>query len=73
MQMVDSVRERLADIKAPTTIVWGMADGVLPASFGERFHRGIRGAILFEVSGCGHLPQQECPAIVSKALNGGAR
>jgi pimeloyl-ACP methyl ester carboxylesterase len=66
----DVLDARLADVKADTTIVWGSADGVLPEEFAERFRRGVRGARVERVPGCGHLPQQECPESVSRALFG---
>lgn len=66
----DLLDARLKDVKADTVIVWGAADRVLPADFAERFRRGIPGSRLESVPGCGHLPQQECPEIVSRVLFG---
>lgn len=59
---------RAKDIKAPTIVLWGAADRVVPAGMGERWTRLIPGARLKSVPDCGHLPQQECPAAVSDAL-----
>ncbi len=70
LKMEDTLDSRLKDIKAETTILWGSADAVLPADFPERLRRGIHGAKLETIPSCGHLPQQECPASVSKALFG---
>lgn len=64
----DALDARLKDVKAATVIVWGAADRVLPASFAERFARGIRGARVVTAAACGHLPQQECPEAVSRAV-----
>ena len=66
----DLLDARLKDIEAETVIVWGSADRVLPAEFAERFNRGLRGARLKRIPGCGHLPQQECPESVRHALFG---
>lgn len=66
----DVLDARLKDVRADTTILWGSADGVLPAEFAERFRQGVRGARVEPVAGCGHLPQQECPESVSRALFG---
>jgi pimeloyl-ACP methyl ester carboxylesterase len=66
----DVLDARLKDVKADTTILWGSADGVLPAEFAERFRKGVRGSRVERVPACGHLPQQECPESVSRALFG---
>lgn len=70
LKLEDVLDARLKDVKADTTILWGTADGILPAGFPERFRKGLRGSRLVLIPGCGHLPQQECPATVSKALFG---
>ena len=56
-----------------TVLVPCPADGVLPAEFAERFRKGVRGSRVELVPGCGHLPQQECPESVSRALFGAGR
>lgn len=66
----DLLDGRLRAIRAPTTIVWGESDGVVPRAVGEAFARQIPGARLVGVPDCGHLPQQECPAAVTRALDG---
>ena len=70
LRLEDVLDARLKDVKAETVIVWGEADGVLPAAFAARFARGVRGARVEMIPGCGHLPQQECPESVSRALFG---
>lgn len=70
LKMEDTLDARLKDMKAQTVILWGAADGVLPADFPERFRRGIPGARLVRIPDCGHLPQQECPQAVSRELFG---
>ena len=52
---------RLGRIKAPTLIVWGAQDRVLPLPLGEAYHRGIAGSTLTVLEGCGHLPPLEQP------------
>jgi pimeloyl-ACP methyl ester carboxylesterase len=68
--LADVLDARLKDVKADTTILWGSSDGVLPAELAERFRRGVRGSRVERVANCGHLPQQECPASVSRILFG---
>ncbi len=70
LKMEDVLDARLKDVKAATTIVWGDSDGILPKDFAERLRKGIPGARLEMIPDCGHLPQQECPASVSRALFG---
>jgi pimeloyl-ACP methyl ester carboxylesterase len=52
---------RLGRIKAPTLVVWGAEDRLLPRPLGEAYQRGIPGAILAIIDGCGHLPPIEQP------------
>jgi pimeloyl-ACP methyl ester carboxylesterase len=70
LKLEDVLDARLKDVKAETVILWGEADGVLPAAFAARFAEGVRGARVEMIPGCGHLPQQECPESVSRALFG---
>ena len=64
----DFLDARAKDIRAPTLVLWGESDGVISADVGSHFARLIPNARLELVPDCGHLPQQECPAAVSKAL-----
>ena len=66
----DALDARLKDVAADTVVIWGAGDRVLPASFAGRFGRGIKGARVEMIPDCGHLPQQECPAVVSRAAFG---
>jgi pimeloyl-ACP methyl ester carboxylesterase len=52
---------RLGRIKAPTLVVWGAQDRLLPPPLGEAYRRGIPGATLTTLDGCGHLPPLEQP------------
>lgn len=51
---------RLNEIKAPTLVVWGGVDQLIPLQVGETIHRGIAGSSLLVVDGCGHLAPAEC-------------
>ncbi|MDE2143276.1 MAG: alpha/beta hydrolase [Elusimicrobia bacterium] len=66
-ELLDS---RLSSLHAPTTIIWGDADGIIPISVGARMHRLIRGSRYEVARRCGHLPQQECPEVVARAIFG---
>lgn len=64
-ELLDS---RLGALRRPATIIWGDADGIIPLAVGARLHRLIRGSRYEVASRCGHLPQQECPEVVARAL-----
>jgi len=59
---------RLGALRRPATIIWGDADGIIPLAVGARLHRLIRGSRYEVASRCGHLPQQECPEVVARAV-----
>lgn len=69
-RMEDVLDRRARGIRAPTTILWGDADRVVPAEMATRMARLIPKSTLEHIPDCGHLPQQECPAPVTKALFG---
>lgn len=51
--------DKLKSIHAPTLVVWGREDELLPVARGEKFRDGIPGAKLVVLEQCGHLPQLE--------------
>jgi pimeloyl-ACP methyl ester carboxylesterase len=52
---------RLHLIQAPTLIVWGKEDRLIPLAHGHAFAAGIPGAHLAILDGCAHLPPFEQP------------
>ncbi len=50
----DSRFDRLGEIAAPTMVVHGTADVVLPIEHGQALAEGIQGAVYIEVDGLGH-------------------
>lgn len=52
----------LKGIEAPTLILWGGKDRLLPVELGQRFARDIPGARLVVFDDLGHVPQEEDPA-----------
>ena len=52
---------RLPLIKAPTLIVWGRGDRVVPLVYSGSFKDGVRGSVLKVIDGAGHLPFIERP------------
>jgi pimeloyl-ACP methyl ester carboxylesterase len=51
--------ERMGSIKAPTLVVWGKQDKLLPIASGERYATGIAGARMVSFEKCGHVPAVE--------------
>ncbi len=53
--------ERLAEIAAPTLVMHGREDNLIPLSSGEKFHASIAGSEFVALDGIGHAPQEEVP------------
>jgi 3-oxoadipate enol-lactonase len=58
----------LPDILAPTLIIAGGEDAIVPRADAERMHREIRGARLELLAGAGHCANLERPAEFNQAL-----
>jgi pimeloyl-ACP methyl ester carboxylesterase len=56
----DPVR-RLRSIGAPTLLVWGERDALIPVANADDYLRELRGASLVRLPGVGHVPQEESP------------
>ena len=56
-----SLAHRLKEITAPTLIIWGQHDAVIPLHWGYRFQRDIANAELVVYPKCGHCPHEEMP------------
>ncbi len=52
----------LPRITAPTLIVWGRQDQIIPLVCGEQYQRLLPNGVLRVIDGCGHSPQLEKPA-----------
>jgi len=50
---------RLRRVTAPTLVLWGAQDGLVPLVHGERYRDRIKGARLEVIDRCGHLPAIE--------------
>ena len=61
---------RLAEVTVPVEIVWGASDRMLPLSYAEKMLAEFPRARLTRLPRCGHVPQQECPAAFTEALQG---
>ncbi len=61
--------KRLRLIKAPTLLLWGEQDRILPPDYASLFARGIAGETTTQViPGAGHLAELDQPAAVAEAI-----
>jgi pimeloyl-ACP methyl ester carboxylesterase len=59
------VSKRLYRLTAPTLLVWGKADKLIPPAYGERWRQLVPHARLALVDGGGHMVPQEQPEAVA--------
>ena len=64
----DDVRPLLASIRAPTLVVWGARDGLVPLEHGRVLRAGIPGARLLVIPRACHNPMVDRPAEFNAAL-----
>jgi pimeloyl-ACP methyl ester carboxylesterase len=58
----------LADVQAPTTIIWGERDNLLPLICAHDFHSGITNSELVLLPSVGHMPQIQSPVKVAHVI-----
>jgi pimeloyl-ACP methyl ester carboxylesterase len=46
-------------VKAPTLLVWGRDDAIVPVSAAKVYEKSIKGSRLLVIDGCGHRPEVE--------------
>lgn len=60
-ELSPATHEEMARIKAPTLILWGADDRLMPASAGAWFKTAIPGATEIVYPHIGHVPMEETP------------
>lgn len=60
--------EQISRIKAPTLILWGGLDRLIPLENGQRFAREITGSQLVVFDALGHVPHEEDPITTVAAV-----
>lgn len=55
------LKKRIGRIRAPTLVVWGEGDGIVPPIYGQEFRQRINGARLVTLRECGHMLLLEKP------------
>ena len=63
------LKKRIHRIKAPTLVVWGMEDRLVPPAYADEFARHIAGARVQTVDATGHVPHLEQPAPVARMVS----
>jgi pimeloyl-ACP methyl ester carboxylesterase len=58
----------LADIRVPTTIIWGERDHLLPITCAHDLHSGISSSELVLLPHVGHMPQIQAPGKVARII-----
>jgi pimeloyl-ACP methyl ester carboxylesterase len=61
--------KRLHRVAAPTLIIWGQNDRVVPPAYGAEWQRRIPGSRLVIRQDAGHLPHVEQPAALAELTN----
>ena len=61
--------KRLHRVRAPTLLVWGSDDRVVPPSYAKRFAAGLSGWVeAREIAGAGHVAEIDAPDAVAEAV-----
>jgi len=60
---------KLSDINAPVDLIWGESDKLFSLAYARRMMVQLPASRLTTIPGCGHVPQQECPARFASALS----
>ena len=61
MKLLEPLLRRVPEIEAPTLIIWGAQDPIIPVAHAQIAHQMIRNSRLHILDRCGHLPQIEKP------------
>ena len=61
--MLEDPEPLLRRIQAPTLLVWGAKDAMIPIRNAADYLRDLRDAKLVALPGLGHVPQEEAPAV----------
>jgi pimeloyl-ACP methyl ester carboxylesterase len=62
------LKRRIHRVSAPTLVVWGTHDRIVPPAYAEEFARRIAGARVATVDGVGHAPHLEQPHRVARLV-----
>jgi len=63
------IEAELGKITAPTLIIWGAQDELIPLPAGQKINALIKGSRLVTFEKCGHVPQEEMPERVVQQIS----
>ncbi len=66
--LAQDVRGDLRHVRAPTLLIWGQKDPLIPPSTGALMRQEIPDSRLLVIEGAGHNPMFDCPEDFNKAL-----
>jgi pimeloyl-ACP methyl ester carboxylesterase len=67
--LTTDLREKLPGIHAPTLVIWGERDGILPVRLSEKLRAHLPpGGIFRVIAGAGHNPMWERPALFNREV-----
>ncbi len=61
MRLLEPLLRRVPEIEAPTLIIWGAQDPIIPVAHAHIAHQMIKNSQLHILDRCGHVPQIEKP------------
>lgn len=64
---------KLGAFTTPVDLIWGESDRLIPLSYAQRMSSELPSVRLKTLPRCGHIPQQECPIALAKALTDALR
>ena len=64
----DALRDELASIAAPTLLLWGERDPLVPLRLADEYERSIPDARVVVLAGAGHVAMADRPAEFAHAL-----
>ena len=62
------IRPKLAQVRAPTLIIWGERDTIVPLALGKQLAECLPRATFIVIPRAGHNPMWDAPAAVNRAL-----
>jgi len=62
------IAQHLGEVQQPVLVMTGSEDHVVPVADTEATARALPNASFVQLPGCGHVPQEECPQLVSDAI-----
>jgi pimeloyl-ACP methyl ester carboxylesterase len=68
--MLADLRPKLAQIRAPTLVIWGERDALAPLAFAQQLAQYLQYEELVVIKGAGHVPMWDCPQAFNRVLTG---